>query len=110
MNEVVEKETTKWKALLRGGMTLPTGLFLAYLLLTAILLLFTSQDFPFDDKNILSFLWIQACLFVPVSIAFFAALWIGLGTGSFLQRILAGIPVAILSWIVFRILGELMRR
>ena len=26
MNEVVEKETTKWKALLRGGMTLPTGL------------------------------------------------------------------------------------
>ena len=109
MNEVVEKETTKWKALLRGGMTLPTGLFLAYLLLTAILLLFTSQDFPFDDKNILSFLWIQACLFVPVSIAFFAALWIGLGTGSFLQRILAGTPVAILSWVVFRILGELMR-
>jgi Leucine-rich repeat (LRR) protein len=41
--------------------------------------------------------------------AFFAALWTGLGTGSFLQRMFAGTPVALLSWIVFRILGELMR-
>ncbi len=113
MNEVVEKPTNKWEALLRGSMAFPTGLFLAYLLLTTILLLFTSQDFPVDgmrrDQNILSFLWIQACVFVPVSMAFFAALWTGLGTGSFLQRILAGTPVAILSWVTFRILGELMR-
>ena len=94
-------------------LTLPTRLFLAYLLLTAILLLFTSQDFPSDDmrrhENILDSAWIQACVFVPVSMAFFAALWTGLGTGSFLQRIFAGTPVAILSWILFRILGELMR-
>ena len=71
-------------------LTLPTGLLLAYLLLTAILLLFTSQDFPFDDmryhSNILDSIWLQACVFVPVSMAFFAALWAGLGSGSFLQR------------------------
>jgi len=94
-------------------LTLSTGIVPAYLVLTAILLIFTSQDFPFDDmryhSNILDSIWIQACVFVPVSMAFFAALWAGLGSGSFLQRMFTGTPVAILSWTVFRMLGELTR-
>ena len=90
-----------------------TAIYLVYLALAATLLFFTSQDFPsqvhFTFHSSLERLWAVACLFVPVSVAFFIALWTGLGHGSFLHRIFIGTPIAILSWIVFRMLAEIQR-
>ena len=90
-----------------------TGMLLTYLVLTAVLLVFTSRDFsrPLHPAHHTSLerIWIQACLFVPISMAFVTALWTGLGTGTFLLRALVCTPLAILSWVVFRLLGELTR-
>jgi len=95
------------------GLRTSTGILLTYLVLTTILLVFTSRDFPRPlhpaHHTSLERIWIQAHLFVPVSMAFVTALWTGLGSGAFLQRTLVCTPVAILSWVVFRLLGELTR-
>ena len=101
------------KSMRRFRIRTATAIYLVYLSLAATLLFFTSQDFPSQAHvtfhSSLERIWAVACLFVPVSVAFSIALWTGLGHGSFLQRIFIGTPIAILSWIVFRMLAEIQR-